>query len=174
MLGKIYSHLLAPKLHLAAASAAARKAGMSTFRVPGSNMAPTLEPGEVVWVRPVPARQLERGQVVAFTTIDLKGVPVPSRVIGLPGETIQLRDGDLLVNDVRVPEPYLQAGRADQDFSRSFGPQVVPKESVWLMGDFRDMSKDSRHFGALRITSVQGQVVRAHALGAHANPRSVR
>jgi signal peptidase I len=160
---------------MAAASAAARKRGLSTFRVLGGNMAPALDTGEVVWFEEIKhAELLQRGQIVAFRSDEFGEAMIPSRVIGFAGETVQLRDGDLLINDIRVPEPYLQTGRAEQDYSRDSERALVPDDCVWLLGDFRDMSKDSRSFGPLPIKCVIGRITQVHALGDHASPRRAR
>lgn len=172
MLIRVYKHLLAPKLQLAAAFLSARRRRLSVFKVVGANMAPTLEPGDVAWIEvPQPP---QRAQVVAFTRAEFGSTIIPSRVIGLPGEHIELREGDLYVNESRLPEPYIQVGRAEQEYSLNSKSVRVPDGHVWLMGDFRDMSKDSRHFGPLPIQSIVGRVVLAHALGQHASPRALR
>ena len=138
-------------------------------------MAPTLEPGEIAWFEKANEKGLpQRGQVVAVTIAEFHGAVVPSRVVGLPGEFVQLRNGDLLVNHARVPEPYIQSGRAEQDFSQTSEPAIVPEGHVWLLGDFRDVSKDSRTLGPLPMSSILGTVLQAHAPGEHANPRRVR
>ena len=172
MLIRIYKHLLRPKLQLTAASLAARRHGMTTFAVVGANMAPTLEPGEVAWIEPSHAPQ--RAQIVAFTSAEFGTAIFPSRIISLPNERVELREVDLYVNESRLPEPYLQVGRAEQEYSLNSKPAQVPDGHVWLMGDFRDMSKDSRHFGPVPIQSIIGRVALAHALGHHGKPRAPR
>lgn len=62
------------------------------------------------------------------------------RVIGLPGETVELRGGDVFVDDVRVPEPYLQ-GPPD---TQPYGPVEVPVDALLVLGDNRTNSNDSR------------------------------
>ena len=175
MLKKIYRHLIAPKVALPAASLSARKVGLTAFRVPGSNMAPTLEPSEIAWYVPGTAeRPLDRAEVVALTAKEFGTAIVPSRVVALPNEVVELRNGSLFVNGACLPEPYLHAGRAEQEYSRSSPPSSVPAGHVWVLGDFRDISRDSRHIGPIPVAAVLGRITRAHAPGQHASPREVR
>lgn len=171
---QIYSHLFAPKLALASASAAAGKLGLKTFEVLGSNMAPTLEPKEIAWYAPASSiAELRRGYVVALSTPEFGTAIVPSRVIGLPGETVEIREGVLLINGKLIPEPYLAPERAEQDYSITSAPLTVPSGHVWLLGDFRDMSKDSRHLGPVPSSAVLGRITHAHLSGSHTSPRQV-
>lgn len=136
-------------------------------------MAPTLEAGDVAWIQRGALESIERREVVAFTHPEFEGSLVPSRVVGLPGEQVQLKGGTLLVNEMPLAEPYIQPERAEQDYSLDVSPVLVPSGHVWLLGDFRDMSKDSRHFGPIPLTYIAGRVLRAHALGRHAYHRAV-
>lgn len=77
------------------------------------------------------------------------------RVIGLPGEQVAGRGGSLYVNDRRLIEPYLPAGVATDDF----GPVAVPEGRLFVMGDNRGASFDSRRFGPIQRSSVVGRVV---------------
>jgi signal peptidase I len=174
LLLRIYRHLIEPKLHLRAASSAAKRSGFTCFPVLGSNMAPTLEIGEIAWVRIARSQAFERGQVIAVRLPEHDGKVVPFRVVGLPGETVELREGDLLVDGVRMPQPYVVAERAQQAFSLNLDPTEVPAASLYLMGDYRDMSKDSRHIGSVPVSAVVGAVAKAHRSGDHRNARIVQ
>src|SRR5882762_7160239 len=113
---------------MAAASLRARSRGYTAFRVLGNNMAPCLRVGEVALFEPIKnVAKLARGTVVAFR-IDLFGKAViPSRIVGFSGETIELREGKLHVDGVCTAEPYLEEGRAQEDFSRNLGQVAVPQ-----------------------------------------------
>jgi signal peptidase I len=67
------------------------------------------------------------------------------RVIGLPGEKIQIRNNDVFINDRRVDEPY-QTIKDDNDTRKDFGPVVVPENEYFLLGDNRPSSEDSRYY----------------------------
>lgn len=76
------------------------------------------------------------------------------RVIGLPGDKVEGRDGAVFVNDVRLDEPYLKQPELP---IRDFGPVLVPEDSLFVMGDNRRASQDSRFFGAIPIDDVVGK-----------------
>jgi signal peptidase I len=78
------------------------------------------------------------------------------RVIGLPGDTVEGRDYHVYVNGLLLLEPYLPAGTLTVP---SFGPRRVPPKMVWVMGDNRGNSLDSRYFGPIREHSVIGRAV---------------
>ena len=77
------------------------------------------------------------------------------RVVALPGETVEGRQGRILINGKRLVEPYLPPGTVTQDFR----PTTVPSHRLWVMGDNRSNSEDSRVFGPIRRSSVVGRAV---------------
>jgi signal peptidase I len=77
------------------------------------------------------------------------------RVVGLPGEQVAGRGGGLYVNDHLVVEPYLPAGVRTEDFE----PVAVPPGKLFVMGDNRGASFDSRRFGPIERSSVVGRAV---------------
>ena len=77
------------------------------------------------------------------------------RVIGLPGETVEGRGGRVYVNGRLLVEPYLRPGVITSDFT----PHTVPKDDLWVMGDNRSNSSDSRVFGPIREKTVVGRTI---------------
>jgi len=77
------------------------------------------------------------------------------RVIGLPGETVEGRDGSVFVDGRQLIEPYL----TPDVFTSDFDPIVVPEGGLWVMGDNRGGSADSRTFGPIRTDSVIGRAI---------------
>jgi signal peptidase I len=77
------------------------------------------------------------------------------RVIGLPGETVEGRDGVVYVDGRRLIEPYLPAGV----FTSDFEPVAVPEGQLWVMGDNRGGSFDSRGFGPVPVDSLLGRAI---------------
>jgi signal peptidase I len=77
------------------------------------------------------------------------------RVIGLPGDTVQGKDDHVYINGRLLVEPYLPASHLTSDF----GPVVVPAGGLWVMGDNREDSDDSRFFGPIKKSSVVGRAV---------------
>jgi signal peptidase I len=76
------------------------------------------------------------------------------RLIGLPGDTVEIRDGQLYVNQEPLPEPYVYAG----EVGGNFGPFEVEDDSYFMMGDNRDQSCDSREWGTVPRENLIGPV----------------
>ncbi|MBB5869218.1 signal peptidase I [Allocatelliglobosispora scoriae] len=121
--------------------------------IPSGAMAPTLQIDDRVIIDKVGFRWtgLAHGDVV---TADVAGETMIKRVLGLPGDTIECRDGVLLRNGELVAEDYLEVGtRTVCD------PLTVPIGTVYLLGDARESSGDSRIFGPVPIAAVTGRMV---------------
>ena len=130
--------------------------------VPSESMSPTILVGDHFFLDKVafpanypkmlqkylPARVIFRGDIVALWSPENPNIRLVKRVIGLPGETLELRHRDLYINDRKVDEPYVvhidpqEVGRRD-----NFGPIRIPSDHFFLMGDNRDNSNDSRFWG---------------------------
>jgi signal peptidase I len=104
-----------------------------------------------------------RGEVVALR--DPHGKPQIMRVVGLPGDIIEMRDQVLVINTVRSrippnPAPSSVRGEADLKFAlRDFGPITVPPDMVFVLNDNRGDSRDSRLFGPVPLSDLLGRVV---------------
>jgi signal peptidase I len=77
------------------------------------------------------------------------------RVVGLPGETVEGRNGHVYIEGRQLLEPYLDPGAVTDDF----GPVIVPDGTIWVMGDNRRNSSDSRVIGVISIDSLLGRAV---------------
>ena len=170
---------------------------VSGYRVPTSTMAPVLKPGDFIFSYKlpyglkIPLTQIKvgieaprRGQVVVFTFPDQPRVNYVKRVIGLPGDLVQIKAGRLEVNGVQMKyepgdaslirdlpgfdgldvyremategarEVLLKRNAVRQDF----GPILVPQGQVFLLGDNRDSSDDSRYWGSVPLERIEGRV----------------
>lgn len=176
MLVKIYRHLIRPRIQLLLARLRARKAGYSAFRVLGNNMMPTIRGGDVTCFVPLKnsTAQLAAGTIIVFQSREAPGVLIASRIVGIAGDTVELKEGALLVNGIHVAQPYLVAEYAGMDYSLHLDPVRVPDGMVFVMGDCRDMSKDSRHIGPLAMTELVGAVIQVDALDGVRAVRKVR
>lgn len=105
-----------------------------------------------------------RGQVVVFqppTSTDLKE-PLIKRVIGVGGDTVDVRDGQVFVNGAGLDEPYVFDGAdgvAEPTIAGDQSRWVVPAGDLFVMGDHRQVSDDSRVFGPIPVSSVIGRGV---------------
>lgn len=125
------------------------------FLIPSESMSPTLEPGDrVLAVKPLYlVAEPGRGDLAVF---DHGSGAVIKRVVGLPGDVISVEDGVLVVNGQPIDEPYVDYGLTDSTF---FGPETVPEGHVFVMGDNRSNSRDSRTTGPVAEEDLIGRVV---------------
>lgn len=118
----------------------------------GASMEPTLHENQRLIVEKVSYRlnAPQRGDVVVVDVID-SDVPLIKRVVGLPGETVEIRDNAVLVNGRTLAEPYLPPL-----WQVNYPPTQVPENFVFVMGDNRPVSRDSRSFGPVAIDQIRG------------------
>ena len=126
-------------------------------RVDSASMLPTLRAGDVVQVSRVrpDLEDLRRGDLVAFRSPE-DGARTIKRVLGLPGDSLVVKDSLLLVNDRRHPEPYVDHALIDGYYSRTY---LVPRGHVFLLGDNRGNSVDSRDYGPVAASDLLGRVL---------------
>jgi signal peptidase I len=124
--------------------------------IPSESMEPTLHIGDKLYVEKITYKisDIERGDIVVF-----KAPPAShhdedmiKRVIALPGETIEIKNGIVYVNDQPLDEPY-EAEKPSNDFAKI----TVPEDQLFMMGDNRNNSLDSRFWGTLPIENVIGK-----------------
>jgi signal peptidase I len=100
-------------------------------------------------------REIRRGDVVVFKYPEDPDVDFVKRVIGLPGDTVQVVGGIVQINGKPLAEPYLARDRLDQQ--SYYGPVTVPANQFFMMGDNRGNSRDSRFWGFLPRSLVKGR-----------------
>ena len=129
---------------------------LEAFRIPSESMVPTLEVGDRVFVNKFIYRftEPERGDVVVFESVNGGEEDLIKRVVGVAGDEVEVRNGTLLVNGEDREEPYLNR---NLPFNDSYGPTEVPEGHVFVMGDNRANSADSRVFGPLPIENIEGE-----------------
>ena len=140
------------------------------FYIPSASMEPTLEKGDRVLVNKISydLHDVNRGDVIVFELDEEDVGPdgikdLIKRVVGLPGDVIESRDGVVYVNDRALAEPYLAEGTITGDPADSRNPaierQTVPEGHVFVLGDNRSNSADSRYpyRGPIPIDSIVGR-----------------
>jgi signal peptidase I len=127
------------------------------FAIPSTSMAPTLEPGEHVLADKLAYRlhAPRRGDLVVFRHPQT-GEVLLKRVVALGGQQVGIEDGALVVDGRRPAEPFVRDKRLLD--SQYFGPVTVPRGSVFVLGDRRSDSIDSRRFGPVPVGDVIGRV----------------
>ena len=160
------------------------RAVVLNFRVDGLSMTPSLQDNEMVlvnrnvylhfdkwalvdWLPGVahaeedvvyPFHPPERGDIVVFDApVDNASKPYIKRVIGLPGETVEARDGRVYIDGQMVEEPYLEGETTFCRANRDCPAVTVPEGHVFVMGDNRDNSSDSRAFGVVSVDNIIGK-----------------
>src|SRR5271157_1653094 len=130
-------------------------------KVEGTSMAPLLSDQERIFINKFVYRfeDIHRGDEVVFWYPLDRSKSFIKRVIGLPGETVEIRHGMLYVSGQVIPEPYVPPQYADVT---DFGPVKVPKSSYFVMGDHRISSNDSRVFGPVASQFIYGRAVFAY------------
>jgi signal peptidase I len=132
---------------------------VQSFYIPSDSMDPTLKVHDRVLVNKLSYKlhDVHRGDIVVFSkppneVSDIKDLV--KRVIGLPNETVEGHDNHIFINGKQLDEKYLPAGTR----TSTFDPVKVPSGRVWVMGDNRTRSEDSRVFGPIRESSIVGRV----------------
>jgi signal peptidase I len=137
------------------------------YRVEQQSMETTLEPDQYVLVDKLTPHwdTYKRGDIVVFTppkgwASGTTDTPYIKRVIGIGGDTITIHDGKVFVNNVQLVEPYVfqENGKPQQtEDVLQTGEWAVPQGELFLMGDHRQSSADSREFGTVAVDKVIGR-----------------
>jgi signal peptidase I len=131
-------------------------------QVKGVSMDYTFASGDYIFTSKVTYkfRKPERGDVVVLHSPKNYDIEYIKRIIGLPGDTITITDQEVYVNDRLLEEPYIAAKSVlwENGFTKNGVPFKVPEGYVYIMGDNRPRSSDSREFGPIPIDSIIGQV----------------
>lgn len=156
---------------------------MSPFEVEGRSMSPNLHDHDRVFVNRIsylhvdlndllnllpgedhegarawfPFDGPERGDVVVLDPPVQSSQPFIKRVIGLPGETVTFRDGYVYIDGQRLDEPYIEGGITFCSGRRSCNYGPIPEGMVFVLGDNRENSEDSRFFGPVPIENLIGK-----------------
>ena len=129
---------------------------LEAFQVPSGSMVPTLKVGDRFMANKFIYRfhEPERGDIVVFRSVEGENEDLVKRVVGLPGDEVTVQDGVLSVNGELQEESYLNKKLPD---SGSYGPTKVPEGEVFVMGDNRGNSRDSRFFGPVPMGNIEGE-----------------
>lgn len=131
-------------------------AGYAIFRVEGDSMLPRLRSGDYALVSAAKSedRKLSRGSIVVTARAERVDV---KRIVGLPFERITFTEGMLLINGMKMSEPYL--GGLPSVIGLAFAEYVLGRGEYFLMGDNRAHSADSRHYGPVLRERIEGRAI---------------
>ena len=132
---------------------------MQPFLIPSGSMEPTLQISDRVLADKLSfrLRQPEQGDVVVFLSPDSGSTDYIKRVIAVGGQTVDIRNGAIYVDGKRLSEPYTH-GQVNTPGTVEL-PITIPDGYVWLMGDNRSESEDSRWFGAQPVSRMVGRAM---------------
>lgn len=124
-------------------------------RVDGFSMVPTLQDGEYVLVNRLAYHNSapDRGDIIVFVSPQTPDLDLIKRVIGLPGDTVKIYGGKVMVNDQVLNEPYIAAAPIYS------GEWKVPEGDLFVLGDNRNDSSDSHAWGMLPLKNVIGKAI---------------
>ena len=124
------------------------------FYIPSGSMRTTLLEGDRILVNKFIYKfgDPHRGDVIVFKFPSNMKETLVKRVIGLPGDTVELTGGAMYVNSKKLKEPYVQVNMQGE-----FGPKKVPFDQYFVMGDNRNISDDSRYWGTLPRKDILGK-----------------
>jgi len=126
--------------------------------VPTPSMVPTIQVNDRLYVEKLSPRfsKLKRGMIVTFVAPEQTGRKdyLVKRLIGLSGDVVSITDGKLYVNNIEVDEPYL-----NEPMLSGFPEYTVPEGKLFLLGDNRNHSQDSRSWGSIDESCVKGQAL---------------
>lgn len=140
--------------------------GFDIYQIPSKSMRPLLFPGDYIMVSNLAylKSSAKRKDVIVFNLADKNNpslkTPFIKRVLAIAGDTIELQNGKLFVNKQFVDEAYIAKSNNKTPYSLTFKPIQVPPNHVFVMGDNRDNSSDSRIFGTIKDDTIVAKAVK--------------
>lgn len=130
------------------------------IEVSGDSMVPTLHDNDRLSVERLCrfTHNVKRGQIVIFDSGDKGNGIYIKRVIALPGDKVEIVDGSVFLNDVKLNEDYLAEGIYTSSGTLT-GPLVIPDGYIFVLGDNREVSEDSRYIGCIPFSMIRGRVL---------------
>lgn len=130
------------------------------FTIPTGSMIPTIEEGDYVLAEKLSLRfsdGMEQGDIVVFDDPAGGKPQLIKRVIAVAGQTVDVREGAVWIDGKKLDEPYTHGKPTTLGPGTVQMPLVVPDGHVWMMGDNRPNSGDSRYFGPIPVDEVKGR-----------------
>ncbi|MBI5756741.1 MAG: signal peptidase I [Nitrospirae bacterium] len=149
---------------------------VQAFKIPSGSMIPTLKIGDHILVNKfiygvkipftdrivIPFKMPQRGDIIVFKFPEDEKKDFIKRVVGLPGDTLEIKEKMVYINGKSLEEQY--AAHSDPMVypgaiqpRDNYGPIVIPEDSYFAMGDNRDFSLDSRYWGFVKLNKIKGK-----------------
>ncbi|MDO8513086.1 MAG: signal peptidase I [bacterium] len=131
------------------------------FVIEGNSMEPDFHDRQLILINKLSYRihNPNRGDVIVFESPQNHSIYYIKRIIGIPGDEIQLKEGDVYLNGEKIDEPYLSLGQKTTADTSATGTLdvTVGRDQFFVMGDNRDQSSDSREWGLLDKNLISGK-----------------
>ncbi|MGA1868059.1 MAG: signal peptidase I [bacterium] len=159
--GKIYWEYLEAIVIAIVLALLVRAFIIQAFKIPSGSMLETLQIGDHILVNKFIFHFTEpkRGDVIVFKFPGDKKKDYIKRLIGIPGDKVEIRQQKVYINDVLLDEPYVEHKGLRKNIPQrdNFGPIIIPEKCYFMMGDNRDRSSDSRFWGLLKRELIEGK-----------------
>ena len=138
---------------------------VAPFIVDGASMEPNYHNGEYLLVDEISYRfqQPQRGEVVVFRPPDAPNVYYIKRIVGLPGDTVEIKDGKITISNSSEPQGFLLSENnylpGESASPAEFSKVTLKDNEYFVMGDNRDNSRDSRRIGPIPMNDFKGKVL---------------
>jgi signal peptidase I len=138
---------------------------VQNYEIPSGSMESTIMTGDMIFSEKITYKfsEPQAGDIITFADPENSYRTLIKRVIATGGQTVDLKDGKVYIDGVELNEPYTH-GLASYPLTTAPGvsisyPYTVPEGEVWVMGDNRTNSQDSRYFGSVSVESITGKAV---------------
>lgn len=149
---------------------------VQAFKIPSGSMLNTLQVGDYLLVNKfiygiklpfsdnylIEGKDPQVGDIIVFRYPGDPSLDYIKRIVGVPGDTLEMRNRQLYRNGVKVDEPYVRIAQPDSYERDNFMPLTVPPGKYFVMGDNRDESSDSRYWGVVDRTAIRGKAWRIY------------
>jgi signal peptidase I len=133
----------------------------SAYKIEGNSMQTVLNDQERIIISKLAVKNgnIDRCDIVVLRKPDEPSRSIIKRVIGLPEEIIEIREGDVYINGRKLPEPYLKKQKDIMFRSINMKPLLIQKNHYFVIGDNRAVSQDSRFFGPVPENYIYGKTI---------------
>jgi signal peptidase I len=133
-------------------------ASCANYYLPTGSMEPTILLGDQLFAATINYTPIKRSDVIIFKTPDEEKKDYIKRCVAVEGDSFEIKEGAFYLNGCRLDEPYVR-GETRNDQGARFVAGSVPKGMIYVLGDNREDSFDSRHFGFVPVDNVTGKAM---------------
>lgn len=131
------------------------------IQVSGTSMLPNLSNNDRLVIEKLSlyTHNYKRGEIIIFKpNAETKDIYI-KRIIGLPGDRVEIKNGEVYVNSEKLDEKYLQSGMFTTAEQSQYSNLTVPENCLYVLGDNRTVSEDSRYIGPIPVENIKGHAV---------------